>query len=125
MLSDTDGKGKVMKLNEFSDNTLIQLESKETRMDTECIFDCILRNPLDSEIVPNSSLNNFTIGMRCKLAQSFAIDGLIILPVRETRRISFSYYSSLEIQLINYFCVNVSLYSVKSDGTIYTVPCPI
>ena len=70
-------------------------------MDTECVFDCIFRNPLDhSEIVPNSSLDNFTFEMRCKLAQILVI-GLIILPVRETRRISPSYYSSLEIQLIN------------------------
>ena len=44
------------------------------------------------------------------------IDCLIILPVRETRRLSSSYYSSLEIKLISYFGVNVSLYSVKSDG---------
>ena len=71
VLSDTDGKGKVIKLNEFNDNTLIPLESIETRMDTECVFDCMLRNPLDhSEIVPNYSLNNFSIEMRCKLAES-------------------------------------------------------
>ena len=30
VLSDTDGKGEVIKLNEFNDNTLIPLESIET-----------------------------------------------------------------------------------------------
>ena len=96
VLSDTDGKGKVIKLNVFNDNTPIPLEAIETRMDTKCVFDCILRNPLDhSEIVPNFSLNNFTIEMRYKLAQSLGIDGLIILPVRETRRISSSHYLSI------------------------------
>ena len=73
-------------------------------MDTEYVFDFILRNPLDhSTTVPNSSLYNFTIEMRYNLAQSLRIDGLIILLVRETPRISSSYYSSLENQLIYFF----------------------
>ena len=31
---------------EFNDNTIIPLEPTDTRMDTECVFDCIHRNPL-------------------------------------------------------------------------------
>ena len=62
----------VIKLNEFNDNTLIPLESIEKRIDIECIFDCILRNPLDhSKILLNSSLNNFTIEMRFKSGAEF------------------------------------------------------
>ena len=117
VLSGADGKGKIIKLNEFNDNTLIPLEPTDTRMDTECVFDRILRNPLGrSEILPNSSFNNFTIEMRLKLAQSLGIDDAFILPVREIHRISSNYYSSLKIQLINYFGVGISLYSVKPDG---------
>ena len=117
VLSGADGKGKIIKLNEFNDNTLIPLEPTDTRMDTECVFDRILRNPLGhSEILPNSSFNNFTIEMRLKLAQSLGIDGAFILPVREIHRIFSNYYSSLKIQLIDYFGVSISLYSVKPDG---------
>ena len=54
--------------------------------------------------------------MRLKLAQSLGIDGAFILPVREIHRISSNYYSSLKIQLIDYFGVSISLYSVKPDG---------
>ena len=121
VLSGADGKGKIIKLNEFNDNTLIPLEPTDTRMDTECVFDRILRNPLGrSEILPNSSFNNFTIEMRLKLAQSLGIDGAFILPVREIHRISSNYYSSLKIQLIDYFGVSISLYSVKPDGNCLT-----
>ena len=86
-------------------------------MNTECVFDCVLRNPLGhSEILPNSSFNNFTNEMRLKLAQSLGIEGAFILPVREIHRIFSSYYSSLKIQLIDYFGASISLYSVKPDG---------
>ena len=96
VLSGADGKKKIIKLNEFNDNTLIPLEPTDTRMDTECVFDCVLRNPLGrSGILLNSSFNNFTIEMRLKLAQSLGIDGAFILPVREIYRISSNYYSSL------------------------------
>ena len=85
MLSGADGKRKVIKLNEFNDNTLIPLEPTDTRMDTECVFDRILRNPLGhSEILPNSSFNNFTIEMRLKLAQSLGIDGAFIQPLEKS-----------------------------------------
>ena len=120
MLSGADGKGKIIKLNELNDNALIPLEPTDTQMDSECVFDCVLRNPLGrSEILPNSSFNNFTIEMRLKLAQSLGIDGAFILPVREIHRISSSFYSALKIQLIDYFGVSIytiSLYSVKPDG---------
>ena len=103
MLSGADGKGKIIKLNEFNDNTLIPLEQTNTRMDTECVFDCVLHNPLGRpEIHPNSSFNNFTIEMRLKLAQSLGIDGAFILPVRGIQRISSNYWSSLKILLIDY-----------------------
>ena len=83
-------------------------------MNIERVFDRILRNPLGhSEILPNSSFNNFTIEVRLKLAQSLRIDSAFILPVREIHRISSNYYTLLRMQLINYFGVNVSLYSVK------------
>ena len=86
-------------------------------MNIERVFDRILRNPLGhSEILPNSSSNNFTIEMKLKLAQSLGIDSAFILPVREIHRISSSYYALLKMQLMNYFGVNVSLYSVKPDG---------
>ena len=117
VLSGADGKGTIIKLNEFNDNTLISLEPTYTRMDTECVFDFVFRNPLGrSEILPNSSFNNFTIEMRLKLAQSLGIDGAFILPVREIHRLSSNYYSSLKIQLIDYFGVSISLCSVKPDG---------
>ena len=117
VLSGADGKGKIIKLNEFNDNTVIPLEPTDTRTNTECVFDRILRNPLGhSKIPPNSSFNNFTNEMYLKLAQSLGIDSAFILPVTEIHRISSSYYTSLKMQLINYFGVNVSLYSVKQDG---------
>ena len=53
--------------------------------------------------------------MRLKLSR-LEIDGAIILPVRESHRISSSYHTSLKMQLNNYYYVNVSLYSVKPDG---------
>ena len=110
VLSGADGKWKIIKLNEFNDNTLIPLEPTDTRMDTECVFDCVLRNPFGrSEILPNSSFNNFTIEMRLKFAESLRIDGTFILPVREIHRISYNYYSSLKIQLIDYFGVSISV----------------
>ena len=113
VVSGADGKRKITKLNEFNDNTFIPLEPTDTRMDTECVFDRILRKPLGhSEILHNSTFNNFTIEMRLKLAQSLGIDSAFILLVREIHRMSSSYYTSLKIQLINYFGVNVSLYSV-------------
>ena len=117
VLSGPDGKGKIIKLNEFNDNTLIPLEPTDTRMDTECVFNCVLRNPLGrSEILLNYSFNNFTIEMRLKLAQSLGIDGAFILPVREIHRISSNYYSALKIQFIDYFGLSISLYSVKPDS---------
>ena len=61
-------------------------------------------------------INSFTIEIRLKLAQSLGIDGAFILPVREIHRISSNYYSSFKIQLIDYFGVSISLYSVKPDG---------
>ena len=124
VLSAADGKWKIIKLNKFNDNTLIPLEPTETRMDTECVFDCALRNPLGhSEILPNSSFNNFTIRMRLKLAQSFGIDCAFILPVREIHRIASNYYTSLQMQLNSYFGVYVSLCSVKPDGNCLRIPC--
>ena len=79
-------------------------------MNIERVFDRILRNPLGhSEILPNSSFNNFTFEMKLKLAQSLGIDSAYILPVRENHRISSSYCTSPKMQLINYFVVNVSL----------------
>ena len=55
VLSGADGKGKIIKLNEFNDNTLIPLQPTDTRIETECVFDRILRNPLGrSKILPNS-----------------------------------------------------------------------
>ena len=84
MLSGAGGKGKIIKLNKFNDNTFIPLEPTDTPMDTECAFDCVLINPLGhSEILSNSSYNNFTIEMKLKLAQSLGIDGAFILPVRQ------------------------------------------
>ena len=86
-------------------------------MDTECVFEGILRHPLDiSQLIPNSSFNNLTVEMRQSLAQSIGIKSVVILPVRETKRIPPNYYASLEIQLINYFGKNVSKYSVQPDG---------
>ena len=71
VLSGVDGRGKIIKLNEFIDNTPISLEPTDTRMDTESVFDCVLRNPLGHSIVlPNSSFNNVTIEIRLKLAQN-------------------------------------------------------
>ena len=55
VLSGTDEQGKINKLNEFNDNTLIPLEPTDTRMDTEWLFDSILRNPLCS-VKPDGSL---------------------------------------------------------------------
>ena len=47
----------------------------DTRMDAECVFDGILRNPLDySQILPNSSFHNFPNEMRQKLDQSLGIE---------------------------------------------------
>ena len=85
VLSGADGKGKIIKLNEFNDNTLYPLEPTDTRMDIECVFDGILRNPFgSSEILPNSSFNNFTIEMKWKLAKSLGIDGAFILQLEKS-----------------------------------------
>ena len=46
VLFSADGKGKISKLNEFNENTLVPLEPTDTRMDTECVIDRILRIPL-------------------------------------------------------------------------------
>lgn len=75
-------------------------------MDIQCVPDCIIRHPLHySKILRNSSYSNFTIEMRLKLAQSLGIGLGVILPVRETCRMSSSYYISFEMQLIDYFGV--------------------
>ena len=102
VLSDSDGKSKVIKLNEFNDNTLIPLESIHVPMDAECVFDGILRDPQDfSQFLLNSSFNNFTIEMRQRLAHSIGIDSVFIQSDRETRRIATSYYISLHRQLMS------------------------
>ena len=117
VLSDSDGKSKVIKLNEFNNNTLIPLESIHVPMDAECVFDGILRDPQDfSQFLLNSSFNNFTIEMRQRLAHSIGIDSVFIQPDRETRRIATSYYISLHRQLMSYLGMNVSLYNVQPDG---------
>lgn len=73
-----DGKGKIIRLNEFNDNTLIPLKLTDTPMDTETLFDYIYHNLLGhSEILPNSSFNNFTIEIRLKLSQSLGINGTV------------------------------------------------
>ena len=54
--------------------------------------------------------------MRLKLAQSLVIDGAFILLIREIHQISSTYYLALKIQLLDYFGVSISLYSVKPDG---------
>ena len=75
-------KQAVFELNEFNGNTNIPLDPTDNRMDTKCVFDRILRNPLGGlEILPNSSFNNFSMEMRLKLVQSLGIDGAFILPV--------------------------------------------
>ena len=38
VLSDADGTGKIIKLSEFNDNTLIPFGPTDTRMDTECVL---------------------------------------------------------------------------------------
>ena len=117
VLSDSNGKSKVIKLNEFNDNTLIPLESIHVPMDAECVFDGILRDPQDfSQFLLNSSFNSFTIEMRQRLAHSIGIDRVFIQPDRETRRIATSYYISLHRQLMSYLGMNVSLYDVQPDG---------
>ena len=73
VLSTADGKLKSLNLR----NSMIiahTLESSDTRMDAECIFDRIIRNPPDhSRIVPDSTFNKFTFEMRMKLAKSLGI----------------------------------------------------
>ena len=92
VLSDSDGKNNVIKLNEFNNNTLIPLESIHVSMDADYAFDGIPRDPQDfSQFLLNSSFNIFTIEMRQRLAHSIGIDNVFIQPDREIRRIATSF----------------------------------
>ena len=122
----SDGKGKIIKLHEFNDNTIIPLEVIDKmdvtefivsqQQDPECIFDAIIRDPFDlSEYFHNGKVNYLTIPMRQKIAHSIGLYEIPILPIRETRGALINYYASLQSQLI-YFDQNVSVYHVQPDG---------
>ena len=123
----SDGKGKIIKLHEFNDNTIIPLEVIDKmdviefivspRQDPECIFDAIIRDPFDlSEYFHNGKVNNLTIPMRQKIAHSIGSYEIPILPIHETRGALNNYYTSLQAQLTTYFDQNVSVYHVQPDS---------
>ena len=123
----SDGKGKIIKLHEYNDNTVIPLEAIDKmdvtefivspRQDPECIFDAMIRDPFDlSEYFHNGKVNYLTIPMRQKIAHSIGLYEIPILPIRETRGALNNYYTSLQAQLTTYFDQNVSVYHVQPDG---------